>query len=107
MGNNQDKKLAAAIHEADKRRKSPKLHPDFKLNGKIVDLGDMIEATVFDLEKMTFERRYDSILNGRKHSTIHIPPLPMEDFNEANDLLLRAQVRDEFNTQAEAMVLIN
>ena len=105
MGNNQDKKLEAKLHNARHSKKSPKIDPA-KFDGKVVDLEDMLELTAFDLEAMTVSRRYDTIVDNRKHLTVHFPPFPIEEMTDLNDLILRAQARDEFNAQAEEMVLI-
>ena len=105
MANNQDKKLEAKLHNARRSKKSPKLDP-LKFDGKIVDLGDMLELTAFDLEYMTVSRRYDTIVDNRKHLTAHFPPFPIEEMTDLNDLIMRAQARDEFNEKAKDMVLI-
>jgi len=66
----------------------------------------MLELTAFDLSAMTVSRRYDTIVDNRKHLTIHFPPFPFEGMNDLNDMIMRAQARDEFNAQAEEMMLI-
>ena len=105
MGNNSDKKLEANLHNARHSKKSPKLNPVY-FGGKVVDLEDMLELTQFNLEDMTVTRRYDTIIDNRKHITAHFPPFPIDEMNDINDMLMRAQARDYFNEQAEEMVLI-
>lgn len=108
MGNNQDKKLEAALHNARYTRVSPKLAKEFTdaANGKIEDLEDMVEITQFNLEDMTCHRSYHSLVNGRKILTAKFPPFDMSEMNDINDMLMRAQARDYFNEQAEEMVLL-
>ena len=101
-----NKKLEAATHNAKRSLKPLKLDPA-KFDGKVIELEDMLELTAFNLEDMTVARRYDTIIDNRKHLTVHFPPFPIEEMNDINDMLMRAQARDAFYEQAEQMMLVN
>ena len=108
MGNNADKKIESALHNARHTRVSPKLAKEFTdaANGKIIDLEDMVEVTQFDLADMTCHRSYHSLVNGKKILTVKFPPFDMSEMNDINDMLMQAQARDYFNAEAESMILL-